>query len=348
MAIQYSLAKQEYEANRTLYESLEARLAEAGILASLHSSSVRVIEPADIPGGPSSPRTRVNMGLGLLAGLGFGVFVVAVLNLIDTNVKTITDVEGKLGVPMLGLLPKVERQQVIPENFIQVATSDAGGKWSHLVEAYRALRTSLMMSRAGGPPQVIMVSSAEAGEGKSAVSSLVAVTLALGGANVLLIDADLRRPTQQSRFNIANRSGLSTFLSTSIPIDDILHEIPSLPTLKVLLSGPVPPMPAELLGSNKMKELLSEFRKQFDFVIFDTPPVLTVTDAAILGSASDGVLLVLRYGKTKHNTINRSIETLLRSGSSIIGAVVNAVDQKSVDYSAYYGHTYGNYFDPES
>jgi capsular exopolysaccharide synthesis family protein len=347
-AVQYSLAVQEYQSDRALYQSLEARLEEAGILASLHSSTVRVIDLADPPDVPSSPRTHFNLAIGLLSGLGFGIFVATLHSLLDTNVKTISDVETKLGLPLLGLIPKSEARQVYPQEFIDAATSDTKGRWSHLVESYRALRTSVMMSRAGGPPQIIMVTSAEAGEGKSTASSLTAITLALNGARVLLLDADLRRPTQQSRFKTAGRLGLSSCLSGSTSVEECLYAVPSLPSLHVLAAGPVPPMPAELLGSQKMTDLLAECRKKYDFVILDTPPVLTVTDASVLSSASDGVLLILRYGKSKHNTINRCIETLLRSGGQILGAVVNAVDQKSVDYSAYYGDSYNSYYEPEN
>lgn len=348
MAVQYSLAKQEYESNRTLYQSLEARLEEAGILASLHSSTVRIIEPAEPPDYPSSPRTRLNLGIGFLFGFVLGVVIASVRSVLDTNIKTISDVETKLGLPMLGLVPEVKGQLVYPNEFIDAATAVAERKWSNLVESFRVLRTSILMSQAGGPPNVIMVSSAETGEGKSAVSSLVAITLALNGARVLVIDTDLRRPTQHLRFHLANNKGLSSILSGSANVEETIYTVPSLPALRVLVSGPPPPMPAELLASQRMRDLLAEFRKEYDFIVLDTPPVLTVTDAAILGSVSDGVLLVLRYGMTKHNSVNRSIETLLRSGSQIIGAVVNAVDQKSVDYSAYYGHSYSDYFETEN
>src|SRR3984957_12809705 len=201
-AVVYSLARREYEANRSLYEGLHQRLQEAGIIAGLHSTNIRRIDPADAPDFPSSPRKSVNLMLGLLCGLGLGLLMSFVVEMLDTNIKTIYDIEERLGLPMLGVVPQVDSKLLSPETFVRDATSPLPGAWSRLAEAYRALRTTILLSRAGTPPQVILVSSAKPSEGKTSITTLEAIVFALNGARVLLIDSDLRRPSVHLRFRI--------------------------------------------------------------------------------------------------------------------------------------------------
>jgi capsular exopolysaccharide synthesis family protein len=343
-AVEYSLARREYEANRSLYDGLQQRLQEAGIIAGLHSTNIRRIDPADAPDFPSSPRRSVNLMMGLLCGLGIGLVLSFMVEALDTNIKTIYDIEEKLGLPMLGVVPQVDSKLLSPETFVRDATSPLPGAWSRLAEAYRALRTTILLSRAGTPPQVILISSAKPSEGKTSITTLEAIVFALNGARVLLIDSDLRRPSVHLRFRIANKVGLTSVLTGKTPLQDAIVSIPAVPSLHILPAGPIAPMPAELLGSLQMQRLIEGLRATYDFILIDTPPVLTVTDAAVLVSISDGVVLVLRYGQASRNVVARASEILLRSGAHLLGVVLNAVDLQSSDYAEYYGRSYNDYY----
>jgi polysaccharide biosynthesis transport protein len=343
-AVEYSLARREYEANRALYDGLQQRLQEAGIIAGLHSTNIRRIDPADAPDFPSSPRRSVNLMLGLLSGLGLGLLMSFVVEMLDTNIKTIYDIEERLGLPMLGVVPQVDSKLLSPETFVRDATSPLPGAWSRLAESYRALRTTILLSRAGTPPQVILISSAKPSEGKTSITTLEAIVFALNGARVLLLDSDLRRPSVHLRFRISNKVGLTSVLTGKVPLQEAISTVPSVPSLHILPAGPIAPMPAELLGSLQMQRLVEGLRADYDFILIDTPPVLTVTDAAVLVSLSDGVVLVLRYGQASRNVVARASEILLRSGAHLLGVVLNAVDLQSSDYAEYYGRAYNDYY----
>ncbi len=343
-AVEYSLARREYESNRSLYDGLQQRLQEAGIIAGLHSTNIRKIDPADAPDFPSSPRKSVNLTLGLLCGLGIGLLLSFMVEALDTNIKTIYDIEERLGLPMLGVVPQVDTKLLSPETFVRDATSPLPGAWSRLAEAYRSLRTTILLSRAGTPPQVILISSAKPSEGKTSITTLEAIVFALNGARVLLIDSDLRRPSVHLRFRIANKVGLTSVLTGKAGLEEAIVPIQALPSLHILPAGPIAPMPAELLGSLQMQRLVEGLRSSFDFILIDTPPVLTVTDAAVLVSVSDGVVLVLRYGQATRNVVARASEILLRSGAHLLGVVLNAVDLQSSDYAEYYGRAYNDYY----
>ncbi len=343
-AVEYSLARREYEANRTLYDGLQQRLQEAGIIAGLHSTNIRRIDPADAPDFPSSPRKSSNLLMGFLCGLGLGLALSFAVEALDTNIKTIYDIEERLGLPMLGVVPQVDTKLLSPEVFVRDATSSIPGAWSRLAEAYRALRTTILLSRAGTPPQVILVSSAKPSEGKTSITTLEAIVFALNGARVLLIDSDLRRPSVHLRFRVANKVGLTSVLTGKSTLQDAIMPVAAVPSLHILPAGPIAPMPAELLGSLQMQRLIEGLRTSYDFILIDTPPVLTVTDAAVLVSLSDGVVLVLRYGQSSRNVVARASEILLRSGAHLLGVVLNAVDLESSDYAEYYGRAYNDYY----
>jgi succinoglycan biosynthesis transport protein ExoP len=343
-AVEYSLARREYESNRSLYDGLQQRLQEAGIIAGLHSTNIRKIDPADAPDFPSSPRKSVNLTLGLLCGLGLGLLLSFLVEALDTNIKTIYDIEERLGLPMLGVVPQVDAKLLSPETFVRDATSPLPGAWSRLAEAYRSLRTTILLSRAGTPPQVILISSAKPSEGKTSITTLESIVFALNGARVLLIDSDLRRPSVHLRFRIANKVGLTSVLTGKAGLEEAIVPVTALPSLHILPAGPIAPMPAELLGSLQMQRLVEGLRSSYDFILIDTPPVLTVTDAAVLVSVSDGVVLVLRYGQATRNVVARASEILLRSGAHLLGVVLNAVDLQSSDYAEYYGRAYNDYY----
>jgi polysaccharide biosynthesis transport protein len=351
--IQYELAREEYTANRELYDGIQERLQEAGILAGLHSTSVHRVEDADIPVFPSQPRKLLNLAGGLAGGLFLGTVLALLLEAMDTNLRTIEDVESALNLPLLAVLPKVEGAEILAANFIKHALSGQSGSWSKIGEALRGLRTSILLSTAGAPPQVLMFSSTRPAEGKTSIAILESIIFALNSTRVLLIDADLRRPAVHLRVkgeyidpHSSRNAGLSSVLSGKATWKEAIQEWPDLPNLHLLLAGPLPPLPSELLGSKQMEDLLAELRTQYDFIIIDTPPVLTVTDASVIGRLADATVLVVRYGEARRQVIARSIELLQRSGANVLGVALNMVDFGAPEYSEYYGRQYYNYYGP--
>ncbi|MDE3202200.1 MAG: polysaccharide biosynthesis tyrosine autokinase [Acidobacteriota bacterium] len=343
-AMQYQLASRDYETNRLLYDGLQERLQEAGIMAGLHSKSIHIVDSADIPSFPSHPRTRMNEAAGVGIGLFLGLGLALLLEAIDTNLKTMSDIEQSLQLPLLAAIPAVDTEQLLPSAFKEAAVARGSTSWSRVAEALRGMRTSVLLSSPGAPPKVLMITSTRPTEGKSSISTLVAITFALNGAKVLLIDADLRRPSVHLRFKIGKGIGLSSVLSGKASAAEAIIEWQELPNLNILTSGPVPPLPSELLGSKEMEVLLAEARRDYDFIVIDTPPVLAVTDSSMIGRLADATILILRYGGAKKHVVQRCIDLLDRAGTNLLGVVVNAVDYKAPEYSDYYGRKYYEYY----
>lgn len=343
-AMQYEFIRRDYETNRLLYDGLQQRLLEAGIMSGLHSTSVHIVDSADTPLNPSSPRTKFNEIAGVGAGFLLGLCLALVLEALDTNLKTMTDIENALQLPLLAAIPQVNAEELLPAKFREYATQPGSSSWSRVAEALRGMRTSILLSSPGAPPKVIMITSTRPEEGKSSVASLTAIAFALNGSRVLLIDSDLRRPSIHLRFRMGKGLGLSSVLSGKATSHEAITEWPDLPNLHILPSGPVPPLPSELLGSAEMENLLTDLRASYDFVIFDTPPVLTVTDASLLSRLSDATIIIIRYGKAPRQVVQRSVDLLDRSGAHILGVAVNFVDFKSPEYSEYYGRKYYEYY----
>lgn len=343
-AMQFEIARREYETNRLLYDGLQERLQEAGIMSGLHSSSTHIVDNADIPTYPSQPRSRVNVAAGFGIGLLLGLGLALILEALDTNLKTMAEIEQALQLPLLAAIPSVETDELLPSKFRERAVAKGSSTWSRIAEALRGMRTSILLSSPGSPPKVIMITSTRPAEGKSSVATLMAITFALNGSKVLLIDADLRRPAVHLRFRMPKGQGLSSVLSGKASAGESIVAWAELPNLHVFPSGPVPPLPSELLGSKQMEDLIAEMREQYDFVLIDTPPVLAVTDASILGRLSDAAILIIRYGTAQRHVVQRSIDLLDRSGAHLLGVAVNAVDLKSPEYSEYYGRKYYEYY----
>ena len=346
--IQFEFARSQYEANRLLYDGLQQRLQEAGIIAGLHTTSIHVIDSADIPTDSSAPRTKVNLAIGTMLGLMLGFGVALLLESLDTNLKTMTDIEQALQMPLLAAIPAVEEDELIPSTFREAAVSKGTSSWSRIAESLRGLRTSILLSSPGAPPKVLMVTSTRPAEGKSSIATLTAITMALNGARVLLIDADLRRPTVHLRFRMGKGLGLSSVLSGKATVEEAILEWPELPSLHIMTSGTVPPLPSELLGSKQMEEVIADLRSSYDFILIDTPPVLAVTDASILGRLTDAAILVIRYGAAQRQVVQRSVDLLDRSGTHLLGVAVNVVDFKAPEYSEYYGRKYYEYYGERS
>jgi len=292
-----------------LYDGLQQRLQEAGIISSLHSTAIHTVDSADIPVFPSHPRGNFNKALGVGGGFFIGICLAILLELLDTNLKTMTDIEQGLQLPLLAAIPAVDADHLQPQKFREFAVSRGITTWSKIAEALRGMRTSILLSSPGSPPKVLMVASTRPGEGKSSIAGLTAITFALNGSKVLLIDGDLRRPALHLRFRIGKGLGLSSVLSGKATLKEAVVQWSDLPNLHILPSGPVPPLPSELLGSKEMEALLAQVRSDYDFVIIDTPPVLAVTDASVLGRLTDAAILIIRYGTARKQVVLRSIDT---------------------------------------
>jgi capsular exopolysaccharide synthesis family protein len=346
--IKFSQAAQEYDANRLLYQGLLTRLREAGVLAGLSSNSVDILDIARLPVAASAPNRKlfivVGSTLGLLIGCGLGI----IRDALKTGFKSIEDVEQTIRLPVVGVLPQFRHSSSaggktnIAENAFWVSHNPQ----SQIAEAFRSLRTAILLSRPDHPPKVLMVSSSIAGEGKTTISINLAAVLSQSGAKVLLIDADLRRPALSRRLGIPSGAGLSDLLSGALITDSILRDVDAIPGLKVLSSGPVPPFPAELLGSEKMREVVSLFREKFDYIVIDTAPLLAVTDPTLVALLSDINLLVIRHAGATRAAVTRASEILSSAGLGKVALILNSLDQTTAKYMGYYG--VGDYYKDQS
>ncbi len=361
-AIQYNLLKRDVDTNRQLYEGLLQKLKEAGMAAGLRSSNIRVIDSARVPTSPATPDIPRNLAIALLIGLTGGVALAFLREALDNTIRTPEHVAQIAGLPSLGIIPSSLRLAPKagngrPNLALAAAAGRADGielvshsrPKSEMAEAYRALRTSILLSSLGAPPKVILVTSALPQEGKTTTSINSAIVLAQKGARVLLVDADLRRPGIHQKMGLKPRAGLSTLLAGSETFDNLVIPSPQLPNLFVLPAGPAPPHPAELLGSELMKNYLTQWRERFDHILIDTPPVLSVTDAVLLSVDADSVVLVIRSGQTTKEALRRARTLLTQVNARMMGVVLNAVDLQAPDlHYYYYGTKYGGQYYEET
>jgi succinoglycan biosynthesis transport protein ExoP len=349
-AIEYSVLKRDAESNRQLYQDLLQRLKEAGVSAGLRSSNIRVVDIARTPTQPISPNVQRSLLLGILLGLGLGIGLALVLESFDSTVRNLEELSAISTLPALGSIPlqlssngylrkRLKTMSAEAEKSESPALVTYARPRSEAAEAYRALRTSILLSSFGAPPKVILVTSALPQEGKTTISANSALVLAQRGSRVLLIDADLRRPGIDKLFGFRSRGGLSTLISGVDKIEDVVVPSTQVPNLWILPAGPIPPQPVELLGSTVMKDHITRWRNEFDHIIIDTPPCLSVTDAVVLSPEADRVILVARSGKTSKPALRRACDLLLQVNARVMGIVLNALDLHSGD--GYY-YTYGS------
>jgi succinoglycan biosynthesis transport protein ExoP len=359
-AIEYSVLKRDAESNRQLYQDLLQRLKEAGVSAGLRSSNIRVVDVARTPTYPIKPNVPRNLQLGLLLGLACGIGLAFVLESLDTSIRNMEEVSAISTLPALGTIPLQTSRNGHSRKRLKTVSADIEKSESPALvtyvrpksegaEAYRALRTSILLSSFGAPPKVILVTSALPQEGKTTISANSALVLAQRGSRVLLIDADLRRPGIDKLFGFRSRGGLSSVISGVDKIDDVMVPFTRVPNLWIMPAGPIPPQPAELLGSSVMKDHITRWRNEFDHIIIDTPPCLSVTDAVLLSPEADRVILVARSGKTTKAALRRACDLLLQVNARIMGIVLNALDLRSGDAYYYaYGKLYARYYDEAS
>jgi succinoglycan biosynthesis transport protein ExoP len=346
-AIEYSLLKRDVDANRTLSEGLLERLKEAGVTAGLRSNNFRIVDAARVPTSPAGPNLLKNLGFALALGLSTGVGLAFLIENMDNTVRTPEQAQIISALPSLGMIPLGSRsaRELGRREKLALASSKEAVELvtksrprSQMAESYRALRTSLLLTFAGGPPKVILVTSALPEEGKTTTSVNSAIVLAQKGTRVLLIDADLRRPSIHKTLGMGPTTGLSNVLTGTATLQQAIVPSTILPDLFVLPAGTPPPNPAELLASAKMKNVLEELRKQYDHVVIDSPPTLSVTDAVVMSTGADAVVLVIRSGHTTKPALRRARDLLLQVNARVCGVLVNAVDLSSPDY--YYHYEY--------
>jgi polysaccharide biosynthesis transport protein len=355
-AIQYSLLKRDVETNRQLYEGLLEKLKEAGVSAGLKSNNFRIVDSARPPNAPIEPNIPRNLGAAFVLGLASGVGLAYLLEGLDNTIRTTEQAQMISGLAPLGMIPlgsKSARDGAHAKRLVIASSSKEAVELitqvrpqSQMAESYRALRTSLLLSNLGAPPKVIMVTSALPQEGKTTTSINCAVVLAQKGIRVLLIDADLRRPSIHKTLGMGPRTGLSNVLTGSIQLEQAITRTSILPGLDVLAAGTPPPNPAELLASTNMRDVLAQLREQYDHIVVDTPPSLSVTDAVVLSPRADAVVLVIRSGQTTKQALRRSRDILGRVNAKVVGVLLNAVDLSSPDYYYYYEYKdkYARYY----
>ena len=339
--VEYTLRQREFESNRSLYEGLLQRLRTAGVQAGLESLEIDVVDQAMVPAAPVlRPQSTIILTM-LFFGLLAGVILAFLLESLDTGLRSVAEIESITELPSLAIIPRARRAatDLSTLSTAERNISSLSQPKSQFAEAFRSLRTALLLSTAGHPPKFILFTSATPSEGKTTAASNLACILAQGDARVLLIDADLRRPNVHHRFGLNGRIGLTTLLTGATTLENTVQRVPEVPNLDVLVSGPVPPFPTEMLSSDAMAKLLDHCGEVYTYVIIDSPPILSVTDGVILARESDAVVLVVRHGKSSKHVVRRARDLLLRSGAPITGIVLNAVDMSSPEYYGYYGYS---------
>ncbi len=366
IGVQYAVLQEEVNVNRKLYESVLQRLSETNVSNDLAISNMQITQRADLPRFPSSPQTATNLLLGAAVGLFLGIGMAFLLDYLDTKIGTPEHVERAVSLNTFGVVPDLNaldrfhrewrhrdrsmltrfkdlsplhsRPRLVRPNEMLVTKHHPQ---SIFAESYRSIRTCLLFSRPERPPQVILLTSAAPGEGKTGTSLNLGIALAQDGYRVLVIDADLRKGCCHDRLGMTNHKGLSNILTGNLALEEGIQPT-SISGLSLLTCGLSPPSPADLLGSDKMKEVLTRLRELYQFIIIDSPPAVALADAAVLSVMSDGVILVFHGRKTTTASARQLIARLDGVHAPVLGVILNSVDLQNPEY-AFYSH-YGSYY----
>jgi len=357
-AIQYSLLKQDVETAKQLYTDFLQKMNQTKIQEHEQHNNLKMIDPPQVPSAPLGPNRARTILIGFLLSLVAGTGLVLFLEYLDNTVKTVEDVARYAQLPALSVIPALSGRrtrrhlssgekksaaltlkETASLNYDLLATLDSR---SSAAEAYRALRTSVLLSSVDQPPKLLLVTSGQPGEGKTTTAINTAISLAQLGGSVLIIDCDMRKPSVHKVLGIEQPRGLSTYLSLNGKLIDVMQKLP-IPNLWVMPCGPIPPNPAEMISSTRMKELLRTLGENFDHIVIDSPPLLKVTDSVILSTMVDGVILIVHGGKSTGDVLRRTRQELSLAGAKIFGVVLNNVDNAQGEYY----ENYGNYTDNE-
>jgi capsular exopolysaccharide synthesis family protein len=350
-SIQYNILKRETDTNKELYKSLLQRMKEVGVSAGINPSNIQVLDHAEVPSSSYNPNAERNLLVAALMGLFLGVALAFFFEYLDNTIKTPEDVEQLVRLPSFGMVPEIANEKLRRSengNSYPVELVSYGHPKSILSEAYRNIRTSLLLSFSKHPPKKIVVTSPSPLEGKTTTMINTAISLSQTGARVLIIDADMRKPRIHKIFTNGmsdkkkNGVGLSNFLSGHTNLWSVIHKS-GLQNLYYIPSGPIPPNPSELLGSNLFKEMMQALSERFDHIVIDSPPVIGFADSVILASVSDGVILVVLGGKTSKEALQRAKDTILQVEAKILGVVINRVDLQRSEYGYHYYRYYYDY-----
>lgn len=347
-AIRYNILKREADTNKELYRGLLQRMKEAGVSAGITASNIQIVDPAEIPIKPYRPNKMLNLLLGAIVGLFLGVGLAFFFEYLDNTVKSPEEVEQLIRLPSFGMVPEISlerRNRLEGDHSYPVELITYAHPRSMLSEAYRSIRTSILLSFSGKPPRRIGVTSPNPAEGKTTTAINTAIALSQTGARVLLVDADLRKPRIHQLFKTENGLGLSNFLSGQTSLESIIHPT-EISNLFFIPSGPIPPNPSELIGSSLFKEMMAALESQFDHIVFDSPPVLGFADSVVLSTQVDGMILVSLSGKTPRETLQRARDILFQVNGRILGVVINRVNIQRSDYGYYY-YRYHYYYGKE-
>ena len=339
-AVQYGVLQRQAESARQMYEMLIKRFKETSLTEEMKTGNIRIVDRAETPVKPVKPKKRLNLLLALVVGLTLGIGLAFFLEYLDNTIKLPDEVRDYLKIPYLGPVPafaKVKNRDGIPADLVTLHSPKSTAS-----ESFRGIRTGVLFSSADKPPQVILVSSSGPGEGKTVCASNLAVAMAQSGSRVVLLDCDMRRPRLHKMFNISRDVGVSNVLVGSNTLSEALV-VDAAPNLDVIPCGPIPPNPSEIIGSNKMKDLIEALRKDYTRIIIDSPPVTAVTDSAVLAQAADGLILVIRAGDTPRQIVQNGVSHLKALNAPILGAVLNGVNtgKDSYYYYQYYYYYYG-------
>jgi capsular exopolysaccharide synthesis family protein len=338
--IEYSVLERDVESSKQIYESLLQRTKETGVATELKSSNIRVIDKAERPRAPVTPRTGTNMLLALLSGSVLAFGLAFFFEYLDSRIKTPDELKAHLGLPSLGMVPALDAKTWKDKEPLLHAGVPPG-----FAEAFRTVRTNVLFSSAQEGSRVLVVTSTGPGEGKTTVATNLAISFAQAGQRVLLIDADMRRPRVHSVFGCKQEPGLSNLMVGNARASETVHKTP-VPGLWVLGAGRIPPNPAELIGSQRFRDFLASLKEHFDLVLVDSPPVMAVTDAAIVAHAANGVVFVVGAEMTCRNAARAAVEHLEQGRAHFVGAVLNRVEleRNAYYYSHYYRREYGVYY----
>ncbi|HLF85017.1 MAG TPA: polysaccharide biosynthesis tyrosine autokinase [Blastocatellia bacterium] len=360
-AIQFNILKQDVETNKSLYTDFLQKTNQARIQEHEQHNNMKMIDPPQVPGAPVGPNRLRTILIGFFVSLVTGVGLVFFLEYLDNTVKTVEDVSRYTQLPALSVIPAISGRKPRllagggdgKKKTAAALDLSKGGRLrtdqltmldsrSSVAEAYRVLRTSVLLSSVDRPPKTILITSGQPGEGKTTTVVNTAISLAQLGASVLIIDCDLRKPSTHKVLGVEQARGLSTYLSRNVDINGLIQKLP-IANLSLLPCGPVPPNPSEMISSAKMKQLLLSLAETYDHIIIDSPPLLKVTDPVILSTMVDGVILVVHGGKSTRDVVRRSRQELSIAGARIFGVVLNNVEAGHEGYNDYYYEAYSDY-----
>jgi polysaccharide biosynthesis transport protein len=338
-AIDYGVLERDVQSSKQIYESLLQRAKETGVSTELRTSNIRIVDPAQRPRSPVSPRKALNLLLALACGVMLGGGLAFFFEYVDSSIKSPEEIKAYLGLPPLGMVPALN-----PKTWKGREPLLHAGVPPNFAEAFRALRTNVLFSAANGGSRSLVVTSTGPGEGKTMVAANLAISLAQTGQRVVLIDADMRRPRVHEMFRQQQEPGLSNLLVGHAAASTTIRKS-GVPGLWLLTAGHIPPNPAELLGSTRFQEFIELLSQHFDSIIIDSPPIMAVTDAAIAATAATGLVFVVGAEMTSRQAARAAIEQLENGKPIFLGAVLNRVEleRESYYYSTYYRREYGHY-----